>query len=106
MKTIYIYKGSKKVDSFYLNELPIKNVHYLDKKVSEQFFEVDNFGFFQRLVPSRMFPVRENSCIFFKTFEEAQQYINHAKESIENDERFSERIKNELIKYLNTFKIS
>jgi hypothetical protein len=105
MESYYIMKGSKKVDSFYLNELPIKHVHYLDKKVSEQFFEVDNLGFFERLIPLRMFPIRQNSAIFFKELSEAQDYLNHAKESIKNDERFCERIKNKLLKYIETFKI-
>ena len=106
MKTYYIMKGSKKVDSFYLNELPLKYIHYLDKKPKEQFFEVDKFGFFERLIPLKMFPVRQNSAIFFKELSEANDYINHAKESIKNDERFCERIKNELLKYIETFKIA
>ena len=106
MKTYHIIKGTKKVDSFYLNELPIKYVHYLDKKVSEQFFEVDNLGFFERLAPSRMFPTRQNSAIYFNELSEATDYIKRAKKSIKNDKRFCEKIKNELLKYIETFKIN
>jgi len=102
----YITKGSKKLDSFYLNEFPIKYVHYLNKKSNEQFFKVDDFGFFERLMPCRMFPIRENSAVIFKEIKEAQDYIDHAKESIKNDDRFCERIKNELLKYIETFKIN
>ena len=56
-QSFYIYKGSKKVDSFYLNELPIK---------------FNNDGTI-KVMPLRMFPQRVNSCIFFHTETEALQ---------------------------------
>lgn len=105
MQTYYIIKGTKKVDSFYLNDFPVKFVHYLNKNKKENYFKVDNLGFFQRLTPLKMFPVRQNSNIFFKEFTEAKNYIEYAKESIKNDERFCERIKTELLNYIETFKI-
>jgi hypothetical protein len=105
MQTYYIIKGSKKVDSFYLNELPVKFVHCLNKNKKENDFEVDNLGFFQRLTPLKMFPIRQNSNIFFKEFTEAKNYIEYAKQSIKNDDRFCERIKTELLNYIETFKI-
>jgi hypothetical protein len=103
--TFYITKGSKKVDSFYLNELPINFIHETKKKKNELNFEVDNLGFFKRLAPQKMFPIRSNSNIFFKSVIEAKNYIDNAKKTILNDDRFCDRIKNELLNYTKTFKI-
>jgi hypothetical protein len=105
METYYITKGTKKVDSFYLNEFPVKFVHQLNKNTKENKIEVDNLGFFQRLTPLKMFPIRKNSNIFFKEFSEAKNYIDYAKETIKKDERFCERIKTELLNYINTLQI-
>jgi hypothetical protein len=105
MQTYYIIKGSKKVYSFYLTEFPVKFVHYLNKNNKENDFKVDNLGFFQRLTPLKMFPIRQNSNIFFKEFTEAKNYIEYAKQSINNDDRFCKRIKTELLNYIETFKI-
>ena len=106
MKTyFYILKGNKKIDSFYLNELPINFIHETKKKKNELNFEVDNLGFFKRLTPKKMFPIRNNSNIFFNEINEAKNYINNAKESVLNDDRFCNRIKNELLNYIQTFKI-
>ena len=100
---IYLYKGSKKVDSFYLNALPIKFVHYLNKTKKETDLQVDEFGFFQRVVYSEMFPIRLNSCIYFNSLEQAKDYINDAINSISLDERFNDDLKLLLIKYVNSF---
>lgn len=106
MQTYYITKGTKKVDSFYLNEFPINFIHETKKTKKENKIHVDNLGFFQRLTPLKMFPIRNNSNIFFKEFTEAKNYIEYAKESIKNDNRFCERIKTELLNYIETFKIT
>jgi hypothetical protein len=89
-QSFYIYKGSNKVDSFYLNELPIKF----------------NFDGTEKVLPLRMFPQRKNSCIYFKTEKEALDYIAYALVSINNDDRFSSEVKKSLIKYLVSFKVS
>lgn len=106
METYYIVKGTKKVDSFYLNEFPVKFVNEMNKNKNENKIEVDDLGFFKRLTPLKMFPIRQNSCIFFKELNEAINYIEYAKESIINDDRFCERIKTELINYINTLQIT
>ena len=106
METYYITKGSKKVDSFYLNEYPVKFINEINKNKSENKIEVDNLGFFQRLTPLKMFPIRQNSNIFFNEFSEAKNYIEYAKETIKNDERFCERIKTELLNYIDTLQIT
>lgn len=106
METYYITKGTKKVDSFYLNEYPVKFINEINKNKSENKIEVDNLGFFKRLTPLKMFPIRKNSNIFFQEFSEAQNYIQYAKESIKNDDRFCEIIKSELLNYINTLQIT
>jgi len=52
-----------------------------------------------------MFPIRSNSNIFFKSVSEAKNYIDNANKTILNDNRFCDRIKNELLSYIKTFKI-
>lgn len=101
----YIYKGSKKVDSFYLNEFPIKFIHESNKTKKEVHLKVDEIGFFRRIYPSQMFPIRKNSCIFFTTLKEATDYIINSVSSIELDERFSLIEKEILISYLQSLKI-
>jgi hypothetical protein len=102
----YIFKGSKRVDSFYLNEMPIKFVHYLNKTKKEVDLEVDEFGFFQRVVYNRMFPIRLNSCIWFPTEKEGLDYISNAINSVSLDDRFSSSVKDSLVSYLGSFKVS
>ena len=102
----YIYKGSRKVDSFYLNSFPFKYVHYLDKKINEKDLEVDDFGFLLRPKFSEMFPIRKNSCIYFQTETEAIEYLNNATESIKTDDRFNNKTKEQLLNYLRTFKVA
>ena len=102
----YIYKGNKKVDSFYLNDYPFNSIHKLNKKPSEKNLEVDSLGYFERFTPSKMFPIRKNSCIWFATESEAINYINNAKLSILNDNRFSLINKDIIVKYLESFTVS
>ena len=108
MQKYYIYKGSKKLDSFYLNSLPIKRIHYSDKtiKVKEKDFKVDNLGFFQRVIYSQIFPIRKNSCICFNSESEAKDYINNAIIYIDTDDRFSLDVKIQLLHYLQSLKIA
>ncbi len=87
--SFYIYKGKNKVDSFYLNELPIK----FDREGNE------------KVIPLKMFPQRKNSCILFYTENEALGYIANAILSIHNDERFSLEVKRLLISYVCSFKV-
>lgn len=112
MNTYYIYKGTRKVDSFYLNELPIKFVHHLKatkteiKLIESKSITVDDFGFFRRITPSQMFPIRKNSCIFFNSLDSANEYIHKAIVSITYDDRFTFFEKEFLIKYLQSFTVS
>ena len=108
--TYYIAKGNKFIDSPYLNELPIKYVYphqsecdmigrYKGKK------QLDKFGMYQKFIPSRMFPIRQNSWTCFSTHENAKDFIEYMQNEINKDERFSSEIKTEILKYINTFKI-
>ena len=106
MQRYYIYKGSRKVDSFHLNELPTKYVHYSDKTKKEMDYKVNDLGFFERVVYSQMFPIRKNSCISFRSETEAKDYINHAIGSINTDDRFSLDVKVKLLYYLQSLKVS
>jgi len=102
---IYIIKGSKKVDSFYLGEYPVNFIHETKKKKNELNFEVDDLGFFKRLAPQKMFPIRTNSNVYFNSIIEAKNYIENANKTILNDDRFCDRIKNELLNYIKNLKI-
>jgi hypothetical protein len=106
MQTYYIYKGSKKLDSFHLNDYPIRRIHYTDKTVKEKDFKLDNLGFFERVIYNKIFPIRKNSCICFNSESEAKDYINHAIISINIDDRFSLDVKIQLLHYLQSLKIA
>ena len=103
---VHIYKGSKKVDSFYLNSLPIKFIHCSRKTDKDKDLVVDSLGFFERVVYSEMFPIRKNSCIYFNSKIEATNYINKAIDSVSNDERFSSYVRDCLLSYLSSFTVS
>ena len=101
-----INKGSKKTDSFYLNDLGYKNIHYLDatkKEVKSQ--TKDKFNFVCRPLPNRVFSIKKNSWHIYHSIEEAKSMINHAINDIKNDERYNDYIKDELIKYAKSLKI-
>lgn len=92
---VHIYKGNKKVDSFYLNENPIK--YYFCKKDMEHKTKLNYLS---------MFPIRKNSCIWFPSESEAKEYIKSSITSIALDDRFDDDVKGRLIKYLESFTVS
>jgi hypothetical protein len=89
---IYLYKGSKKVDSFYLNAFPLKQ-YYCKKECCIR----------EKVIFNQMFPIRLNSCIYFNSLEDAKDYIDDAINSIYLDERFNDDLKLLLIKYVSSF---
>jgi len=108
--TYYIAKGSKFIDSPYLNELPVKHVYPRQSECDlvgryKGNKKIDKFGMYQKFVPSRMFPIRQNSWICFSSKEKAEEFIVYMVDEITKDERFSIEMKKEIIKYINTFKI-
>jgi len=101
-----INKGSKKLDSFYLNDLDYKKIHYLnakEKEVNNQ--KKDNLNCICRVLPNRIFSKKQNMWCVYNSKKEAEETINDAIKSIRNDERYNDYIKNELIKYAKTLKI-
>lgn len=106
MQRYYIYKGSQKLDSFYLSSFPAKFIHYLNKTNKEKTLNVDSLGFFQRVKFSDMFPIRKYSCISFETEQKAKDYIEYAIISVNTDDRFSDELKIQLLHYLQIIKIA
>ena len=101
-----INKGSKKLDSFYSKDLAYKLIHYTKatkKEVEQQ--EVDHFDKVCRFTPARIFSIKSNSYIPYKTKEEAQKHIDNMIDEIKRDERYNEFIKSEMLRYVSTFKI-
>ena len=104
-ETFYIVKGSKPVDSFYLNELPTKHVWYGDVKDKSLHKYKDHLNQVELPVPSKMFPIRKNSWMVFNSKKDAEDYLKHAEKSIKSDKRFKPHIKDSLLKYLKGMKI-